>query len=568
MVEYTAPEAITAGIFSLDAIKDDEKSIKAVDKLPDNMREVMLANIPYKSYKYGKANMKINATKNEVLSALVTISGDSIIYNGGVYKTEAQLAKLASLLHNVTLLDIAWTIENLTNMITPEATGPVFDRTALVAIYEEVLRQENASYISKTDEWKITDPETGRYEIKTDSYIKSKIQINVHRYQYTVDKNLKPAFVLSEFEDYKHTIRQQKFFALQRSITYNPEYVDFREEYLTVWYKVFSIKQDLDIWIALMSNFFLQIKRRIYDLDTMWEMMIAIYGNQGIGKSHALRVICKTIFGEYYDASITLDRLCDERNAKLLMDNYVLNIEELTQSGSTDMQAVIRNGAAAKLKTIITEKKGSFRPMRSNDSERIRINASIISNANFHIYDIINDETGMRRFFEFASSQPENVSVHITYPTEVQYLYDNALKFIRSINEENDDGYWTPNSELGLRVKAIQNSYIKVNTFSEFLSATYTVADESLANGLWVPRRTIIEEYHLYLKAQGVDTKFAIKNIDSKLVDAYGSQNVKKIHNVNHYCIQKLDNMLLDSNCSFKLAVENNAIDKYLKRGS
>lgn len=581
-MEYTATEAINAGIFTLEAIKEDEKAIKSaeksVEKLPDSVKEsvlsTMLGEIQYKSYKYGKANMKINATKREVVSALVTVAGDGLVYCGAVYRTQGQLAKLASLISTVTLLDIAGLIEALTDIVTPDTSsnGPIFDRTALVDIYEEVLRQENASYIPKTDEWRVTDPETGLYEIKSDSFIKDKIEINIHRYQYTVDNSLKPAYVLSEFKDYKLTVKQNKFFNLQRGIRYVEGDDAFSEQYLTVWHKVFKIEQDLDIWVTLMSHFFCQIKCRIYDIPTKWQMMIAIFGEQGIGKSHVCRQIVGEMLGDYYDSSVTLDRLCDERNAKILMDNYCLNIEELTQSGSNDVQSAIRNGSAGKLKTIITEIKGSFRPMRTNDSEKIRINASILSNANFHIYDIVNDESGMRRFFEFSSKQPKNVSVHITDPEDVQFLYDNSMRFIRSINENTMEGYFNPNTEIGAKVTAIQNSYIKVNTFSEFLSVTYVSASLDTPNKEWITKKEIVEEYLAYLKAQGIDSKFAIKNIDSKLRDAYGVDACKKVNNLNRFCIKKIDVLGFgeDGTSSFQITSvrQQNAMDKYFNRGA
>lgn len=575
-IEMTIADANKNGLFLLESIKEDEKSIKAADKLPSAMRDVMLRTMDYKSYKYGKEykGLKITGSVGEVLTSLISVSETELIYAGVIYKA-SQASKVASLVAVVTTFDVAsvaeW-IKSALDAMKPPAPTQTFDRTALVNIYEEVLRQENASYIPKTDEWRVTDPETGLYEIKSDSFIKDKIEINIHRYQYTVDNSLKPAYVLSEFKDYKLTVKQNKFFNLQRGIRYVEGDDAFREQYLTVWHKVFKIEQDLDIWVTLMSHFFCQIKCRIYDIPTKWQMMIAIFGEQGIGKSHVCRQIVGEMLGDYYDSSVTLDRLCDERNAKILMDNYCLNIEELTQSGSNDVQSAIRNGSAGKLKTIITEIKGSFRPMRTNDSEKIRINASILSNANFHIYDIVNDESGMRRFFEFSSKQPKNVSVHITDPEDVQFLYDNSMRFIRSINENTMEGYFNPNTEIGAKVTAIQNSYIKVNTFSEFLSVTYVSASLDTPNKEWITKKEIVEEYLAYLKAQGIDSKFAIKNIDSKLRDAYGVDACKKVNNLNRFCIKKIDVLGFgeDGTSSFQITSvrQQNAMDKYFNRGA
>lgn len=540
--KITLIEAINRRLFDKDKFSADEFALKDMDKAPVKYRDLLRAQFTPQSYHYGDYEVDVMDVKT-VLDEVLVVQSTVVFYNGDPSSTPVQLNKLYGLLSKALkcpINEVIKYVEDKQRELVEQAAAniDVYDSSRIDAAFSEIMTNEGIVYSFKNDQWKIADPtKAGSFRIITELDVRNILVDRGNLRSFNADSKFKSSLLLGRLDAYKLNYANKKFFNMQSNLTYVPD-EQFRLEYCAKWHKALRIEQDLDLFTAVMCKFIWQIKRCIFDMSTYNEIMVAIFGAQGIGKTFLANALFRSILGDYYDNSITLERLCDERNTNILMDNYCINIEELAMGNSN---FGLRGPALAVLKRIITERGGSYRPMNTNSSVKIINNASLMSNANFHLYDILNDPSGMRRFIEFTSAQPKNVPINMTCPDEVKFLIENAVRFAKSINTEEQYGYINPDSEVEAKLIAIQNSYIKLDSFTEFFHATFTLMDaDSLPNNKLISKKAISALYKAYRLDNGIADKFAVVSFESKLQDLVPENSRKKIHNTWHYALSQV----------------------------
>lgn len=308
-------------------------------------------------------------------------------------------------------------------------------------------------------------------------------------------------------------IRKQKEEDLINSIKFNKEDEAFVDEYLEKWHEALMIAQDIEIFKTLMKHFIWQIKRRIISQPTYNDIMISIYGNQGIGKSFLTNGIFKPVLNVFYNSSINLSNLQDERWIPVLQNQYLMNIEEI----DTGSESNYKNGQSmASIKKIITGTEATYRPMATNKPVSVKINTSFISNANYHIYKVMNDESGMRRFFEFVSQIKEHCRID---EDKVKFLCDNSMRLFCGINEELSKGYWDINSEVGKKISEIQMSYVNKPTISLFKEKL--IFNPKLKNKDCIKLNDLYDIYTEFNKEMGDSKCILKKNFKRAIEDLF-----------------------------------------------
>jgi hypothetical protein len=143
-----------------------------------------------------------------------------------------------------------------------------------------------------------------------------------------------------------------------------------------------------EITIAVLKKLIWQIKRRLAGLPIVYHLMPVVYGSQGCGKSV---FITKTlgVLGSLF-ATTDFNRLSDNREANLFR-NFALFLDEMNKADRADMDAV---------KAVITREELSYRPMGTNASVSMDQNACFVGASNKLLEQLINDPTGIRRFFQ------------------------------------------------------------------------------------------------------------------------------------------------------------------------
>ena len=108
------------------------------------------------------------------------------------------------------------------------------------------------------------------------------------------------------------------------------------------------------------------------------------------------------------------------------------------------------------LKSMLTGEKMDNRVYGTQNQARRRITFSCISSSNTHLYDVIFDETSMRRFFDFNCSSM--IKTEEDY-ADFNIWLNESDKFWMGINENLENGYWNPHNEIGKEILAIQTKY-------------------------------------------------------------------------------------------------------------
>ena len=340
--------------------------------------------------------------------------------------------------------------------------------------------------------------------------------LNIEKYQ------INGKMLLSQLEYNKIKTRQMKVDELVSSCMYNVDNEGFADVYFKKMHETMHIEQDLDIFICLMKHFCWQVKRRIIERATYNDIMICFFGKQGVGKSYLMQAIFGDILGKFYNSSISLDNLMDERWTRALNTQYLLNIEEMDAGKLGN----ISGKNLSLIKKVITGAEATYRPLNTNSTEVIKIKASFISNANFHFYDIINDESGMRRFFEFKLGIGSGC--RLDYDA-VAKLKAGALKMFSSINETLDRGYWDINTEVGKKIHDIQTSYIKKPSHIDFFETICTYKDD-MEYGSCISHEDLYQAYVDFARSQGIKDNYITQSnrFRGKVEDYFN--NVTKTH--------------------------------------
>ena len=244
-----------------------------------------------------------------------------------------------------------------------------------------------------------------------------------------------------------------------KDIKYDARCEAIGERWLKAIYEYFKPTESYEIFSTLMKHWAWQVKRKMNDRPVKYHIWINFFGAAGIGKTTALNKIAAPITD--FTSTTSISKLFDDtKEIKRLTENFILifdemavNVESETSGGrlTADQKAI--------LKSIITGDKMDARVYGTQEQAKRKITFSCISSANEHLYDVIYDETTMRRFFDFncTGTRPKSFD-------DINRYLDHSIYFWKSIDENLDDGYFDPDTEVGKQVQAIQASYYPTKT--------------------------------------------------------------------------------------------------------
>jgi hypothetical protein len=163
-----------------------------------------------------------------------------------------------------------------------------------------------------------------------------------------------------------------------------------------------------DITIAVLKKFIWQVKRRLDSRTVTYHLMPILYGSQGCGKSVFITKMLEQLGS--LASTTDFDRLGDNREAGLFR-NFALFLDEMNKADRADMDTV---------KAVITREEFSYRPMGTNLTVTSTQNASFIGASNKLLEQLINDPTGVRRFFQLDFNSQSG---------EREFAFINSLDF-------------------------------------------------------------------------------------------------------------------------------------------
>lgn len=250
--------------------------------------------------------------------------------------------------------------------------------------------------------------------------------------------------------------------SIQEHIKYDPTKVEYLNKFLDFLYDYWKIQEDRDIFQTMMKQWMWCLKRKIWNQPVRHHIWLNFFGTTGYGKSEFI----KRFLSEFkaFFAQGGLEIFADQgREYKKFCNNFVLFFDELSQGNQSAIaDAKLDVNTLNAIKASITGDVMDVRILGGQEQNKINIRYTPISAANYHLFDIIFDETSMRRFFEFNVSRD-------TMPTEADYVklnavLDRANEAFQGIDEWNQIGYFSPETEIGKKVKEIQSKYLPTKT--------------------------------------------------------------------------------------------------------
>ena len=271
------------------------------------------------------------------------------------------------------------------------------------------------------------------------------------------------AFKTGEIEhtlyDMARQAKENSFAKLVQDIKYDKECLPFLDTYLHKIHDHFQIKESYEIFKMMMCHWAWQVKRRMRMKKVVWHIWLNFFGPTGTGKSWFIDKLAAK-FEEFYTENAKISALFNEtREVKKMTEKYIIYFDELAVNKEQAVAGVetLTTDDIKTLKSILTGNKLDTRIYGTQEQMKRTITFSCISSANEHLYDVIFDPETMRRYFEFNCMRSEIGNTEEL--NSLNEVLDRSVEFWRAIDENNDKGYWNPNSDIGKEIWEVQKTY-------------------------------------------------------------------------------------------------------------
>lgn len=174
---------------------------------------------------------------------------------------------------------------------------------------------------------------------------------------------------------------------------------------------------------AAMKKIVWSVKRKLRGLPIDQPHMIVFVGQPNTMKTWMCRRLMRPI--NELAAEVPLTEIIDNRQIDLI-EHFLLFPDEMSYAGKVEMAA---------LKSFITGAESSRRPMASNLSAKVQINATLLGTSNHSLGNLLFDSTGMRRFAE-VNVRTRN-EIHPVWDADVEPF--DWLQFWQSVDANGPD---------------------------------------------------------------------------------------------------------------------------------
>lgn len=468
----------------------------------------------------------------------------AISYQSKLYMTDANILKLATALNAIVGISVDEIRLVLSDMLRSKREqneiaavnnrNPMFDKTIFHQALEAILEHEGYVLDFELMEFKkvVSMNGTGNpiYSTITEDVLYKVVEANENARAINLDVKPMVKEIMSYIAYYKECMKIKALGEIIESTNYNPEYSKFFPQFAKLVHEAYNAVEPLDVFTIGLAQAYWVMKRLMRELTTYNDLTLTFRGAQGIGKGFLVNVMFGTVLGKFYNPSAKISDIVDERWTPALGNMILVNIDEADVGGNGFMS----EKAMAPLKSRITNNVFTFRPMHTNNTSEVKKKASFISTSNFHIYEVMNDSSGMRRFLEFNS---KNVNQQRFDEVKVAQIKEWAFKAFQSIDENRDKGYWDLESETGKKITAIQETYVTKPAIVDFCEQL--IVDPEMKFTECMDLNSLYAEYEEYCSEQKVSEKYRItkKNFRRKIEDIV--EGCSKTHgNVHRFCVK------------------------------
>lgn len=309
-----------------------------------------------------------------------------------------------------------------------------------------------------------------------------------------------------------------------KKLYYDVNCIPVLDTWLEGMHKLFKIKEPIGVWKMMVTHMVWLIKRQMFSRKVINDIWLQIFGYQGTGKTFVARNVLFGVLSEFY-VETEVSKIEDfDREIEKFTKYLIVNFDEVALGNTGDPQHKLGKKMMNNLKSLLTRELFTVRTMRTQKQAVLRKTFTAFSSANTHLYDVIFDETGMRRFFEFTSEQPFDTQYNHAEVAKLTALSEQAWK---GVNEDNDNGYWIKTSEEGIYVQTAQQSYFPTySTVRMWVTEAKVVAGETILDDAYA-------DYQQYCRTSGnsyIDTKQKfisdMRIVCKDFIDAKGSLRI------------------------------------------
>ena len=192
----------------------------------------------------------------------------------------------------------------------------------------------------------------------------------------------------------------------------------------------------------MVSHFFWQVKRSLMLRPRYQNIALWISGGTGIGKTYLTQHTIIDLLGDQF-SQVLVDkaRMEDTWSTEALASTPLVTFSDIAKSFDD----------IGKLKAMVDDGTQSNRVMHSSSVSKTKQVVNFLFTSNEPLSLVIKDAS-MRRWWEIPCQRPDNDKL------DSVWLSEHFLDFMKSINDDLDQGYHNENSGLYDSIAAIQNS--------------------------------------------------------------------------------------------------------------
>jgi hypothetical protein len=230
-----------------------------------------------------------------------------------------------------------------------------------------------------------------------------------------------------------------------------------------------------------------------------------------MGKTTFLKKLLTGFEWAYSPSGILTHLLRPNDHKAMTRGRYLLDFQELAIGNIRGADGSVDESVVTALKSIISTETIGGREMYASVDAVERQSCVLCSSTNKHLWDVINDPSGMRRYWEFNMCPPKVFDPEFYLAANV--YFENILDLYRAIDENNPVGYYHPSLDTWKPMRAIQESYARENPFLAFAHTRgWEFCSDGSDGAKPVPVRYLVDKYNQYLEDRG-DPKWTAKHI-------------------------------------------------------
>lgn len=326
-------------------------------------------------------------------------------------------------------------------------------------------------------------------ELLTKIYTDADYEISIN------DVPLKRDFIKDHLNNKLSELVEAKKHAIKQVLRYtasNPAIVDQMARAILRYAKVNPTVENIEMCKHLCWS----LKRKLYNRNIPFAVFFSFFSKaMGVGKSWFIQNILCAPFSDLVNTDAKLYQLLSDNERKALINGYIAcDFQELTIPD----QYMKPDGSVAEsvintLKVSITGDYYNGRQLYTDKSTKMYNSVVYMTSTNKHIYNVVRDENGMRRYWEFNWGVKTAGELDLELSKKIMA---NMVEFYQNLNEDDEIGYYHPTNPAYESILEVQQTYRFIPLIEQFCNEVGIQLHEGHVDGCEVMTKQSFFETH------------------------------------------------------------------------